>query len=74
MIYAQLDQNDICVGISDLMGEVQEINTQDVSNFDPITGTTTTTTVFVSRMIKIPVYSQNYVGLKYNSDGTWITA
>ena len=22
-------------------------------------------------MIEIPVYSENYMGLKYNEDGTW---
>ena len=39
-------------------------------NYNPITGTTETEERFVSRMIKIPVYSTNFIGLKYN-EGTW---
>ena len=48
-----------------------EYNYEIVEDFDPITGTTTTTEVFVSRMIEVPVKSSNYIGLKYNDDGTW---
>jgi len=69
--YAQLDQNNICVGISQLIGEVPEINYSNTENFNPVTGETTTEQIFVSRMILIPVYSENYIGLKYNDDGTW---
>lgn len=70
-IYAQLDINNICTGISKLSGQVEEYNYKTESNFDPITGIyTEDKVVFVSRMIKIPVASNNYIGLKYN-EGTW---
>jgi hypothetical protein len=34
MIYAQLDQNDICVGISDLSGVVEADNMILLDNYD----------------------------------------
>ena len=70
MFYAQLNENDICIGVSELNGEVPEYNYATNENYDPITGTTETEQRFVSRMIKIPVYSTNFIGLKYN-EGTW---
>lgn len=63
--YAQLDESNICIGVSQLSGEVSEYNYIEATNFDPITGQTTTIERFVSRMISIPVYSENYIGLRY---------
>jgi hypothetical protein len=68
--YAQLDENDICVCVSCLKGEVPEYNYSINQNYNPITGETTNEDVFVSRMIQIPVYSTNFIGLYYNN-GTW---
>lgn len=34
MIYAQLDENNICTGISQLSGEVQEINMLQIEHYD----------------------------------------
>lgn len=70
-IYAQLNEENICVGISKLSGVVPEYNYEIVSNFNPVTGETLTEEKFVSRMIEIPVYSQNYLGLKYVEEGKW---
>ncbi len=71
--YAQLDENNICVGVSSLSAEVPEINHIDEQTFDPITEIITTENKFVSRMIKVPYYSNAYIGLKYNN-GKWEAA
>ena len=71
MIYAQLDENNICVGVSNLSGEVNELNIILEEDYDPITKETTTIEKFVSRMIEIPIYSSNFIGLKYLEDGEW---
>ena len=73
MYYAQLDENNICTGISELIGEVPEYNYTEDKNYNPITGEMTTNNLFVSRMIEIPVYSTNFIGLKYNN-GSWESA
>lgn len=72
MLYAQLNEQNICTGISNLSGKVDEYNYTANTDFNPITGDLTTEEVFVSRMIEIPVYSENYFGLKYNN-GSWET-
>ena len=73
MYYVQLDQNDICTGISSLSGEVPEYNYMTPEEFDPITGETTIgEPVFLSRMIEIPKYTDAYIGLRYVEDGKWV--
>lgn len=69
--YAQLDQNNICVGVSELKAEVPEFNYETKVDINPITQETTTTEVFISRMIQIPIYSINYIGLRYTEEGNW---
>ena len=69
--YAQLNSDNICVGVSNLAGEVPEYNYAKTDNYNPVTGETTSESVFISRMIRIPVYTNNYNGLQYNEDGTW---
>lgn len=72
MFYAQLDQNNICVGISQLSGQVPEYNYHTPTTFDPITGQTTEgESVFLSRMIQICTYSSSYMGLRYMENGNW---
>lgn len=72
MYYAQLNSNNICVGVSDLSGTVNEYNYADVNDFDPITGQYTVgEPVFISRMIEVPVFTENYIGLHYTDDGKW---
>ena len=68
--YAQLNEDNVCICVSALSGEVPELNYIDEPNFDPISGQTTITTIFVSRMIPIPIQSMNFIGLRYNN-GTW---
>jgi hypothetical protein len=69
--YAQLNANNVCEAISQLKAEVPEYNYETKINFNPITGETTTEEVFLSRMIRIPVYSENYIGLQYTDEGKW---
>ncbi len=69
-IYAQLDENNICIGVSQLNDAVAEYNYATEQDYDPVTGKTTREEKFVSRMIEIQVYSENYIGLHYNK-GTW---
>jgi hypothetical protein len=71
VIYAQLNEENICVGISHLSGEVPEYNYTNEESFNPVTGETTTEQIFISRMIPIPVYTENYLGLRYAEDGSW---
>lgn len=71
-LYCQLDINNICVGAAKLSGEVAEYNYQDNSEFNPVTGITVNKHDFISRMIKVEVYSTAYIGLKYNENGTWV--
>ena len=72
MFYAQLDIDNICVGVSNLAGTVPEYNYVAAEEFDPVTGETTIgDSVFVSRMIEIPKYSEAYIGLRYTDDGKW---
>ena len=72
MFYAQLDINNICVGIANLSGAVPEYNYIIPEEYDPITGKTTTgEKIFVSRMIQIPKYSETFLGLHYTDDGKW---
>lgn len=65
--YAQINIDRICVGVSQLNAEVsEEVYSEE---FDPIKGETTR--VLNGYMIKIPVYSTNYIGLEYTEDGKW---
>lgn len=73
MYYAQLDENNICTGISELSGAVPEYNYSVNLNYNPITKETTQFDVFVSRMIEIPVFSENFIGLKYENQ-KWAVA
>jgi hypothetical protein len=68
-IYAQLNEDNVCVGVSNLTGEVSEYNYIDETDYNPITGESTSKQVFVSRMIEIPVYSVNFIGLQYTENG-----
>lgn len=70
-IYIQLNQDNICVSIANLKSDVPEMNYNTEVDFDPIIGQSTEKQVFVSRMIKVPVYSSNYLGLHYIEDGKW---
>lgn len=71
MLYAQLNEQNICTGVSNLSNKVPEYNYILEANFDPITGETAQgDQVFSSRMVEISVYSSNYIGLKYN-EGSW---
>lgn len=70
--YAQLNEINICSGVSELKSDVSEYNYKENPQYNPITEQwDETETIFVSRMIKIPVYSENYIGLKYNEEGKW---
>lgn len=70
-IYAQLDISNICVGISQLKKDVPEYNYESNRQYNPITSELTEgESLFVSRMILVPVYSENYIGLRYNQ-GQW---
>ncbi|NCD00427.1 MAG: hypothetical protein EOL95_12110 [Bacteroidia bacterium] len=65
--YAQINIDRICVGVSQLNAEVpEEVYSEE---FDPITGETTR--VLSGYMIKIPVYSTNYIGLEYTENQEW---
>lgn len=67
--YAQLNIDNICTGVSELKGEVPEYNYQENKQFNPITGEWTFgEPIFISRMIRIPFCSENYLGLKYNDE------
>ena len=72
--YAQLNESNVCIGISSLAGEVPEINYSAQDTFDPITGTIKREMVFASRMIRVPVYSSSYMGLRYTTEGKWAVA
>ena len=70
--YAQLNQDNICIGISSLSGEVPEYNYSNSSIYDRITDTFIQgEPVFISRMIPIKVYSESYLGLHYAENGKW---
>ena len=69
--YAQLDEDNVCIGVSELSGEVLEYNFAELVEYNPITKETTTTEQFISRMIEIPVYSTNYLGLRYLENDNW---
>ena len=72
MYYAQLNQNNICTGISSLSGEVPEYNYSSSEVYDPITDTMVTgESKFISRMIPVKVLSDAYLGLHYTADGKW---
>ena len=72
MIYTQLDVDNICVGVAILAGAVPEYNHWTPEDYDPITGVFTVgEPQFISRMIEVPVYSKNYIGLHYTDDGKW---
>ena len=72
MFYAQLDVNNICVGVADLAGAVPEYNYTTAEDFDPVTGATVIgDPVFTSRMIEIPKYTDAHIGLRYIEDGKW---
>lgn len=70
--YAQLDINNICIAVSELKGEVDEHNYRIPKEYDPITETEIELeSVFVSRMIRIPNNSHNFIGLRYNEECKW---
>lgn len=69
--YAQLNEANICVGVSSLSGEVPEFNYMTKEDFNPVTGVLLTETVFLSRMIRISMYSNSYLGLRYTAEGKW---
>lgn len=70
--YAQLNQDSICVGISQLVGQVPEVNYKHPQTYNPILEQWITgEPEFVSRMVQIPVYSEVYIGLCYTDDGKW---
>ena len=46
VLYAQLDENNICVGVSQLNDYKPEYNYTTIENFNPITGETTTEEIF----------------------------
>lgn len=65
--YCQLDINNICICVSQLNGVVPEYNYNTEKNFNPLTGQFENgQEVFISRMIRVEVYSPTYIGLKYN--------
>lgn len=70
--YAQLNQNNICTGISSLSGEVPEYNYSNPEIYDPITDSFIQgESKFISRMVPIKVYSESYIGLHYTDNGEW---
>lgn len=58
MVYAQLDENNICVGVSNLADEIAEYNY-------------TAAGLFISRMIPLPEYDTKILGLCYTNSGSW---
>ena len=72
MFYAQLNELNICVGISQLNREIPEYNYSETTKFNPITNENVEgESIFQSRMIQIQVFSDSYIGLHYNEDGSW---
>jgi len=69
-IYAQLNSENVCVGISQLSGEVSEYEIIKNEEYNPLTGEYELKSESTTRMIAIPVYSENFLGLQY-TDGKW---
>ena len=72
--FAQLDIDNICIGIitiNSLEINISEYNYTTDTKFDPISGKRVAVEPeFISRMIEIPVNSEDFIGLKYD-DGNW---
>jgi hypothetical protein len=71
MNYAQLNEQHICIGVSQLFGDVPReiITKEDVYNLE--TGEIESTIETKSFMVRVPIYTPQYLGKKYLNQGKW---
>lgn len=72
-LYAQLDENHICTGVSSLSGSVPRESISKINQYDLETGEVLSSTVNTVIMVRVPVFTEQYIGKKYLNQGKWGT-